>query len=241
MNFPWAICLERKDAAALGSFRLQAGIEVAEAENRVWLRGKRGNEELAHKLSTLCALARYEWLAADWLRKQENRIPTMRLPSLGWQPLDAWLQIEFPPAAMPATEPKKTSLQLVRSGEERDANLLLTNLKEWAGFVRQAARIRLDFLRFAVDNQGRVLIRGTPLPPLPGQRFVVQGNIAVPAGHDWQPAVSPEVLLRLLGGSNESLVLWEEDGLITRLVAEQFIPASRRAVQATQQTFSENT
>jgi hypothetical protein len=89
-----------------------------------------------------------------------------------------------------------------------------------------------------VDNNGCVLVQGSPVPPLPGKRFVVHGNIAVPAGFAWMPAVSTSVLLRLFGGAESSLILWEEQGRFTRLSAEQFVPVTRAAVKATSEAFA---
>jgi hypothetical protein len=126
----------------------------------------------------------------------------------------------------------------VRSGEEREPSLLLTNLEEFNGFAVTAAQVRLERLQFAADDQGRVLVRGEPLPPLPGRRFVLHGSVAVPAGLAWHPAVSAEVLARRFGVSVDALVVWNEDGTITRLHAEQFVPATRSAARMTAQALA---
>ena len=122
---------------------------------------------------------------------------------------------------------------------EREAELLLTTLEDWARFALLAAKTRLDRLRFAVDNTGRVLVWGRPLPPLPGTQFVLHDHIAVPAGFAWKPAVGVDVLRQLLGGGKDSLILWREDGTITRIAAEQFVSATRSAIRSTQQIFAE--
>ena len=238
MNFPWVICLLEKDASALASLRLIQGLEAGAENQFVWLRGQRGDEGLGRRLSALPAHGRFEWLPDDRLRRLERRIPSERLPPLRWQPLNIWLQVQFPTGAMPASEPKPVSLQLVRSAEERDAELLVTRLDEWVQFARQAPLVRLDRLQFAVDASGRVLVRGKPLPPLPGGRFVLHGNIAVPAGFTWQPAVGQDVLIRAFGIGSDALALWEENGTIAPLHLEQFVPATRSAVRATHLAFA---
>lgn len=239
MNFPWAICIGREDVAALAAIRLAGGIEVATAGKEIWLRGQRGDDSLDAKLSALPANARYEWLNPDQLRRVEQRVPSDRFPALAWQPLAAWLQVEVPVAALPAREPRPVPLQLIRSTDECEPELLLTDLATFQRFVSEAAQVRLGRLHFAAAADGRVLVRGRPLPPLPGSRFVLHCGVAVPAGFSWSPAVSPEVLARRFAVSGEAFVLWKADGTITRLHGEQFIPASRSAVQATKRTLEE--
>jgi len=234
-NQPWALCMAREDAAALGALRLVPGLEVAEAGSDVWLRGQRAEEKLIPRLLGLPAMARYEWKAPDHLRRLDQRIASHRLPLLRWQPLDAWLRVELPAAAFPASEPAPVALRLVRSGEEHTPDMLLTSVAEFRQFTLHAARVRLERLSFAASAQGEVLVRGVPLPPLPGARFVLHDGVAVPAGFGWAPAVSKDVLARRFGASNDAPVLWNADGTLTRFHSEQFVPASRSAVLATEE------
>jgi hypothetical protein len=233
VNHSWAICLERKDAASLAPLRLAAGVELAEGPGVLWLRGPQADESLTCNLRVLPASSRYEVLPGDVLRPIESRIPSERLPCLRWQPIAAWLQAELPVAAMPAIEPQPASLRLVRSSAERTPDVLSTRLEEWRRFGEQAAQVRLDRLSFAASAEGTVIVRGVPLPPLPGCRFVVHGGIAVPAGFTWYPEVSSDVLARRFGVMGEGLVLWYEDGAVTRLHTEQFVRATRSAIHAT--------
>ena len=241
MNHRWVICLAREDAASLGQLRLTAGVEVGEQKELVWVRGPHADEHLTKTLRALPAIARYEILSDKSLRNIEARIPTAALPDLRWQPIAAWIQAEFPVAALPAFEPRPISLRLVRSSDERGADLLLTALEEWTRFGDRAPLGRLQRLRFAAAGDGLVLVRGTPLPPLPGCRFVVHGSIAVPAGFTWRSEVGLDVLTRRFGASAEALVLWREDGTIARLHGEQFVQATRSAIRATAQAASKHT
>lgn len=233
VNFPWAIEIGKEDAAALAPLRLVAGIEVAEAGHSIWIRGKPCGDSLGTKLAALPAQGRYELLGLNQLRRVDQRVPSARLPDLRWQPLSEWLRLELPVSALPASEPVPARLPLVRSEDEREPELLLTALSTFRSFVLQAALVRLERLQFAADTGGRVLVRGRPLPPLPGQRFVLHHGVAVAAGLTWEPAVSSEVVARRFGASEEALILWHEDGSITRLHREQFIPVTRSAVLET--------
>jgi len=233
VNHPWAIYIAKEDSATLGALRLISGIEVAEEDDHIWLRGKAGDENLEPKLAALPALERFQWLDANKLRRIDQRVPSRRLPELPWKNISAWSQVRPPLAAFPADLPAKVALRLVRSTEEQQPTLLLTSIGQFRAFSRNAAAIRLNPLRFAANANGDVLIRGNPLPPLPGRRYVLHGRIAVPAGFSWEPPVATEVLERSLNVSGDAMIVWHEDNTITRLHTEQFISATRSAVRAT--------
>ncbi len=233
MTRQWMIRLARADAVAVNALRLVPGLEVAEDDGDIWLRGNSAVEEFEHTLQALPALERFEWLPPDRLRPIYSRLPTVLLPSLTWQPIGKWSQVALPTAALMVQEPIAVSLCLERSAEEKPANVLLTDFKEWMAFALQAAEIRLGRLKFAVSSQREVVIWGTPLPPIPGQPFVEVAGIAVRAGFCWRPAVSPQVLRQVFQAGEEALVLWRGDGSVSRLHPEQLLPASRRAVRAT--------
>lgn len=251
---PWIVCLAQADAASLAPLRLHHGIEVAE-NGFVWLRGSSKDDKLEPLLCSLPAVARYELSPHNRLQPFGSRIPSETLPTLQWQPLKQWLQVRMPspplspfrtsaaspavadlPAAALQTGPlslPRVPLRIIRSADERPPDLLLTNLAEWQAFALNAPEIRLRQLRFAADAAGNVVVHGRPLPPLPGTHFVLDGNIAVPAGFSWEPPVSSEVLSRCLGISSEALAFLHPDGTFTRIEGEQFVPATRSAVRET--------
>ena len=167
------------------------------------------------------------------LRKIGHRIPGGSLPSLAWQPLEKWLQVEISTLALPGNPPSPVALRLVRSSREEDPELLLVDLPALAQFVAMAPLVRLARLHYAVDDSGQALVRGRPLPPLSGRRFVLHGSVAVPAGFAWEPAVGVDVLERCFGATGGALVVWNEDGTITRLHTEQFVPVSRSGLRET--------
>ena len=267
MSSQWVIRLELTDAASLAPLRLTRGIEVAEKEPFVWVRGA-NDEKLERQVRALPAVGRYEVTGGNRLRNLESRIPSETLPALNWQPVSTWLRVQMPTASSPRPSPTleereknshspssrqededqvipvaarpelpPVSIRIVRSTEERTIELLVTTVDQWREFALNAPEIRLRHLRFATDGDGNVVVRGIPLPPLPGRQFALQGNIAVQAGFTWEPNVSADVLSRRLGLAADALALFHEDGNFSRIEAEQFVPATRSAVRETAQGF----
>jgi hypothetical protein len=236
MNFPWAICVAKEDAAALASLRLWPGIEVAESANHTWLRGPRGEEKLAAQLAAIPALARYEWYPPqNKLRLVHERISAQVLPELTWQPLKNWLVVELPAAALPAGFPEPVVPSLIRTFDEKEPSVLVTTLTALESFVLYAPQVRLERLQFAAASDGQILLRGRPLPPVSGRQYVLHEDcLAVPAGYGWTPAVSAKVLVKLLNVTPPALVVWPEDNATLTLTEEQFLPLTRRAFLATQ-------
>ena len=231
---PWVVCLARADAAAGARLRLWPKVEVGETDQGFWIRGQGGEGLSAATWWGLPAVRRYAWLAGHHLRPLESRIPSETLPALTWQPIERWFHISLPIAALPGTEPRPAPLQLVRSSDETPPELLLTSLRDWIRFALTAPELRLRALRFAATNQ-QALIRGRPLPPLSGRRFVVRGTVAVPAGFHWNPPVNADTVSRRFGVAGEALALWHEDGTVTPLHLEQMVAATRNAIRATAQ------
>ena len=78
-----------------------------------------------------------------------------------------------------------------------------------------------------------MIVRGTPLPPLPGERWVECEGIATPAGWRWSPAVEAAIVRAVFGLQPGDLALWQTDGTWQRVRAAEFTAASRAAVRAT--------
>lgn len=232
MNAPWAIRLARANAAALASLRLHSVIEVAEHGDGIWIRGASCDDGLEPLLRSLPADARFVWGDGDVLRAHGSRIPSMRLPSLRWRPLSDWLQVTLPAVQAAFPGHRRVSLQLVRTTEEQEINLLTTPLEQWRSYAMEAPEVRLSKLRFAVSSEGTAAIWGRPCPPISGLRWVERRGIAVPAGFSWSPRVSDEVVRRAFALDEGTVMLWHEDSRISRIREEQFVEATRPHIRA---------
>jgi hypothetical protein len=235
MSQPWAVCLEGADAAAVGLLRTTPGIRACAVEGQVWLRGDAWDDSLVLALRCLPGARRYAVADDGQLRTLGSRVPTGQLPAGPWTALPEWLRPELPSAAMPRGVPRRVPLKLVRSAEEQPATIVIVSLQAWYEYATHCPHVRLDRWQFAASAEGRVLVRGLPLPPLPGEQYVVSESIALPAGWRLDPPIDAAALRPLLQLNEHDLALMQLDGTWQRLTANDFVRASRSAVRATRE------
>jgi hypothetical protein len=147
------------------------------------------------------------------------------------------LNVALPVIDTPAASPQPTVLRLVRASHELDATWLLTTFETWAAYAVQAPQVRLARWSFVAGRDGRVVVRGAPLPPLPGQRFVDREGIVVPAGYTWSPAVDAQTVRQCWSLDRGECVLWMADGSCQRIALENWVQATRSAVRLTAREF----
>ena len=230
---PWAICLGKADLAAVARLRQMAAIEVCELPEQVWLRGPALDAKLHRRLAAMPGARRFFVLPDGQLQPVASRLPQNRLPNGPWMPLATRLTLGLPPASLAGRSEERVPLTLVRSARPAVASVLLTHIDRWAAYAITAPRVRLDRWQFAATADGRVIVRGTPLPPLPGERWVECEGIATPAGWRWSPAVEAAIVRAVFGLQPGDLALWQTDGTWQRVRAADFTAASRAAVRAT--------
>lgn len=225
----WVGRLARDRAFVLLPLRLEKNLEVADDGDSLWCIARAASKELVRKLRG-CADEFFELQNETRLVPIGARLAVQTLPTLDWQKLIDWFLPETPTLALPAELPSQVGLRVVRGGPVRPANLLISARPDWVRYARRAPLIRLRQWSFAVDSD-RALIRGTPLPPIPGEPFVEDQGIAVQCGCTWSPEVPAEVLARMLHLSAGELVLFHEDATYDRIPASSFTLATRTAIR----------
>ncbi|HUY90019.1 MAG TPA: hypothetical protein VMV10_14885 [Pirellulales bacterium] len=233
MNARHALSLSRDEAVCLGPLRRWSAFEVCEAEETLWLRAARLEDEQWEYCRRLPGAERFEVLADGQLLPVGARVPRGYLPAGPWEVLHRWLQLELPAAETALATPFQTALRLVRSSEPRPASWLLASLAEWSAYVETAPLVRLARWSFAADAAGRAAIRGAPLPPLRGTQYVEESGLAVPAGWHWSPAVEAAVVRAALRLEPGDCALWFADGAWQKIAAGDWVRATRSAVRLT--------
>src|SRR5690242_10905719 len=102
MTHPWAVHLAASAARAAAELRMEAGIEVLDADDALWLRGNSCDERMDLLLRRLPGAARYEVLSDGQLLPEGKRLPGGRVPEGPWVAIRSWAAVELPVATLAA-------------------------------------------------------------------------------------------------------------------------------------------
>ncbi|MFN9720892.1 MAG: hypothetical protein ACK58L_19525 [Planctomycetota bacterium] len=261
----WAFSTHIANIHRLGELRSMPSVQGALTEDVVWVRGSGLDETL---FGTLAAFADGPVFLVDGKNRLTpfgKTVPVDRLPDVTWESLAKLLEPVLPLARIVSVQFPKCPLTLVRSSVDHEASVMIVSWDAFERWAIDAPEIRLRACHFATrggDVGAQVCVRGNPLPSLPGARFWTTGNIAIPLGLTWSPAVDVDTLREVLAvqhddsisasGRYESeslwqravsdwdnrstmggLWIWHEDGRFDVIEPSAFVPALRMHVRAT--------
>jgi len=226
------IRLAEKYRKNLGTVRTLAGWKASSGAGLIWLRGPLDTGKLPVALAALPA-------DANFLLDEHNRLfplgkhtPVGVLPELKWLELADFLPLQLPVSALPGVPDTHVTLRLSRSGIVKEPAALLVSLADWQAYALTAPSIRLAALRFAVNEEGEVLVMGNPLPPVPGRGFGLRERLLLPAGLDFEPPVLGALVLQQLLPSPVDWLLFDAKGAYSRIPAAALVAAERSVIRA---------
>jgi hypothetical protein len=232
IRYAWSLPLA--EVRALGLVLGWSGVEVLEAAPRLWLRASALSDEQWDACLRLPGADRFTLLSDGQLIRVGNTVPHGRLPQGTWTPIRNALRLELPRADDgPTRRPTPTNLRLVRSTEPAEPNWLLVKLADWVAYAATAPQVRLARLSFVAAERVAVAVRGEPLPPLAGRRFVERSGIVVPAGWTWAPALPAEIVREALKLAPGDCAWFGTDGTWRVISSGDWVQASRSAARLT--------
>lgn len=237
---PWAARIDRADAAAAAALRLLPGVDAAVNGGEsgwLWLRGPDLADAVDAALRCVPGIERFLVVSDGRLAEPGARVPSVRLPELDWAPVARVIGVHLPPPTIAGDRPASATLRVVRSTVERTPAAVLTTAVEWETWCSSAAEIRLSRLTFAACADGRVLVRGSPLPTIPtAVALWADAAILVPCGHAPEPDLAGESLRAVVGAGSGDIVLFGADGGFEIVAGDAFAPATRSAARLTRRS-----
>lgn len=223
------LLFKTRDLSSLATYRHQDDWEVAFTEEDTCFVRLPISESVEQIIQSLPCLKSWSLQENSQLIPTGKTLPEEILPPLSWLPLHTLLPAV--PVSPKENEPffGHLSFSLLADTEIREPSGLILAFSHFKRWVETAPAVRLSPLRFALSEQGQVIILGQPLPPLNGLSLYLKDQILLPSGSTLPKYILPEDLANT---PNEILYI-ENDGTFHRISNELFVDVSRAAVRLT--------
>ena len=227
-NRDYVVSMPSTDVSTLARIRMLPNVFVFAENDNVWVWGKSADTVARSALQSLPG-KHFFLTAPRSLTPIGCFLATEELPASDWVPLNTWLEVELPTSHWTGSVDERTRLSLVPSDAMTVADGLLTTIDELLKLIEQAS-FRFQHLRFAMNDLRQAFVVGRPLPAIPGIRFCIHEDIAVPAGQHWSPAIDATTIRSVFGRLN-GIVLWQKSEHWEVVPHDAFVNVSRSAVR----------
>ncbi|MCF6314402.1 MAG: hypothetical protein L3J39_18280 [Verrucomicrobiales bacterium] len=232
---PWMALVDERCLVATVGLRGDTAVEIGRDANHPSCRWLRGPE------ISPCVLALpFEQLyqvdeSESKLIPLGASLPVRSVPDIEWETLSIALIPGKLPSKLPITSIQGVAVTRVRARELVDANLIRVSAEAWCDFANAAADIRLKPLSFAASIEGDVIVRGSPLPSITGNRLVEINGIVTDLGYTWSPAIATDILRKYLNLVGKDLAILLPNTCWEKIEAANFISATRSAARQTKE------
>lgn len=218
----------------LGPLRARGDVGIILRDAFVWAFWPAGVEEVAALVLALPGATLFV-LREGRLYPANSALPMFDAPKVeDAQPLPMFLSPASIQPVQPGERPVPLTLTLTpdTSESEISATALLTTLTALAAWGDRAPSHDLERLTACqpgTRSPGHVLLRGSPLPFLAGQRFHGQ-SVLLPLGQRLEPDLAPEFICLAIRAKAGDVVLFTSEGA-ELIPAAAFAPLTRAGVR----------
>ena len=202
------LCIAAEHIEYLGAIRhwnnLQVGVEGA----LIWIKDLTGKQVDAVEVKSIPYKELYH-ASGGQLFLLGSLLPHRNIPSLHWAPVEKGL-----PVRLPAFNHNyfgihdKIAARLVFSAQEKEACALVVALENLKTYMETAPAVRLQNLSWALADNEKAIILGTPLLPLQGDPFWCSGDFLLPAGYALELHALAGTLNELINPDRKCWIVW---------------------------------
>lgn len=154
-----------------------------------------------------------------------SRLPERNLPNLLWTNIDRALPVKllsFNHNYFGISE--QITISLVPCETECPAVCMLAELSDLKQCIETIAAIRLQHLQWALINNDKAFIIGSPLLPVKAKVYWQDGPALIPAGYNFELPVLTKELCQFIDPDNRYWIIWHIDGTYALLDKEKLQP-----------------
>ena len=210
----------------LGAIRHWNNLKIAAEEGFIWVKDL--TEKQVDSVDVKSIPYKELYYAVDQqLFLLGSLLPSRAVPSRLWTPIERGL-----PVQLPAFNHNyfgvhdKIAVTLVPSYQEREACALLATLEVLKAYVETAPVIRLKNLQWALVDDDKAIIMGTPLLPLQGEVFWCSGDFLLPGGWALELYALADAINRQINPERNCWIGWSKEGAYWRLDKNLLSPLS---------------
>jgi hypothetical protein len=161
-------------------------------------------------------------------------LPDRKMPSLLWTPIERALPVKLPSFNHNYFGiDQKVILQLVPSEAEHEAEVMITTLNTLEAYITSAPAVRFGPLSWALLNNDKAFIAGTPMLPIDGAVYWRRGHFIIPAGYEFELDMLCDTMNDLLNPHNDSWIVWHSNNTYALIAKEDMQPLSLGSFRAT--------
>lgn len=165
-----------------------------------------------------------------------NLLPDRNEPSFLWTPIERAFPLEIKNGNYNYFGmEEKIAIKLVREEEEREAEVLLTDISTLENYLNTTPAIRLKNLTWTVIGETEVLIFGKPLLPITGTVFWKNQELIIPVGFNFELAILSKTINNKINAAKSAYVIWFRDATYFTLEKSQLMPLTLSSFRKTKQ------
>jgi hypothetical protein len=224
----WWLEIDREHGDYLRPIRHWSHLSMAAGPGVFWVKGLQPKDVESAAVRSI-PFRRLLYQRDDLLYPAGGLVSLKRIAdNLNWMPLEKGLPLRLPSFNHNYFGmSERVTMRLIPASKEEPAAAALIAMEHLRSFAERASSSRLRQLGWLVF-EGRPLVVGNPLLPLPGDIYWLQGDHLLPLGFDFEfPALAGAV------SEQDCLLLWDTEGRSVPLDKRSFRPLSLSSIRST--------
>lgn len=203
------IKVQQKDY--LGQIRHWDNLKMAIDADNIWVKDFTAAQLEAADLKCI-PFTQLFYCKDNLLFPKGSLLPTGKLPSLLWTPIERALPVELAGFNYNFFGINQLQIiQLVPDGKEQKATILLTAINLANDYIVNAPAIRLQPLQWALINNKEALFIGEPLLPLNGKAYWQKERFILPVGYVFEFAILENIAAEKIDATGANLIWWRDE------------------------------
>jgi len=199
---------------SLSQIRHFNNLKVAFKGEEIWIKGFYLEQIESVEVLTLPFKSVF-YLKDNLLFPKDGLLPDRKVPSqLLWSPIAKAFIVESPKINYNFFGiDEKVQPKIITSKEEQNTVAIIAPInKNIKVTIESAPEYRLKNIKYTIINSSRMLFIGTPLLPIQGESYWMDGDFIFPNGYHLEYPILKAVIKKQINPSDLYYVLWHKNG-----------------------------